>query len=68
RKQDIQVCPCEPLSIRMMQHGYLVGTPDKATMALSIPVVQLLHKIWKKTTLGFSSFSNGYIGFLESAS
>ncbi|EGG13009.1 uncharacterized protein MELLADRAFT_87078 [Melampsora larici-populina 98AG31] len=68
RKQVVQVCSCKPLPIQLMHYGYLAGSHDFPTVAFSIPLVQLFHEIWKKTTLSLSGFFEGYMAFLDSRS
>ncbi|EGG12645.1 uncharacterized protein MELLADRAFT_86843 [Melampsora larici-populina 98AG31] len=68
RKQVVRVCSCMSLPMRLMHYGYLAGSPNLPTVAFSIPVVQLFHELWKKTTLSLSGFLEGYMVFLDSRS
>ncbi|KAH9825058.1 hypothetical protein DFH28DRAFT_1077494 [Melampsora americana] len=65
RKHPVQFCNCMSMPARLMYYGYFAGSPDLPSTAFSIPLVQLFHELWKKTTISLTGFLEGYMAFLD---
>ncbi|KAH9448587.1 hypothetical protein Pst134EA_027896 [Puccinia striiformis f. sp. tritici] len=66
RTQDqVSFCECQPDQVRLIQMGYIGGTPKFPGTAFSIRLLRLHHFLWKRTAVTMSPFSKSIDEFLD---
>lgn len=69
KKIEVKFCPCVQSDlVRLIQVGYIGGTPHYPRTAFSIRLLRLFHVLWKYCALGIEPFANAIDEFLDAAS
>jgi hypothetical protein len=67
RKQEIiQFCDCHLDQVRLIQMGYIGGSPKYPRTAFSIRLLRFHHILWKQSGVAMAPFSKAINEFLDS--
>ena len=67
RKQvQIKFCPCSPNDqVRLIQAGFIEGTPVNPQSVITIRLLRFFHTAWKSCSLRFQPFSEALNELLD---
>ncbi|POW11628.1 hypothetical protein PSTT_05128 [Puccinia striiformis] len=65
RRSIIQFCECTKDGVRLLQHGYLAGSPVKPVTAFSLPLLILHNCLWNNCNVNALPFTNALTQWLE---
>ncbi|KAH9811811.1 hypothetical protein DFH28DRAFT_931486 [Melampsora americana] len=67
RKQiELKMCSCSPNDqVRLIQAGYIGGTPVRPQQVITIRLLRFFHIVWKYCSLRFLAFSEALNKFLD---
>ncbi|EFP88713.2 uncharacterized protein PGTG_14679 [Puccinia graminis f. sp. tritici CRL 75-36-700-3] len=69
RKQEpVDFCECQTDQVRLIQMGYIGGSPKFPKTAFSIRLLQFHHVLWKYSSVAVTPFSKALDEFLDSNS
>ncbi|EGG00817.1 uncharacterized protein MELLADRAFT_92992 [Melampsora larici-populina 98AG31] len=67
-KQKIQFCDCQSDQVRLLQMGYIGGTPVHPVTAYSVRLLRSYHTLWKQSSVPISKYANYLDEFLDAFS
>ncbi|KAH9812315.1 hypothetical protein DFH28DRAFT_1223442 [Melampsora americana] len=65
RHQLLTFCDCVPDVIRLLQLGYVAGSPHHPRTGFSIRLIQFHHHLWNNTTISTTGFIDALMSFLD---
>ncbi|KAA1067628.1 hypothetical protein PGT21_011815 [Puccinia graminis f. sp. tritici] len=65
QRQTIRFCACTPDGVRLLQHGYLAGSPVKPQTAFSLPLLIFHNHLWNNCNIGTLPFTTALTSWLE---
>ncbi|OAV91038.1 hypothetical protein PTTG_28102 [Puccinia triticina 1-1 BBBD Race 1] len=65
RREDFAFCSCTSDAIRLLQSGYLPGSPIRPVTAFSLPLLILHNSLWNHCNVGALPFMNALREYLE---
>jgi hypothetical protein len=63
---EVDFCGCHPDQVRLIQMGYIGGSPKFPQTAFSIRLLRLHHIIWKHGAVAMTPFAKAIDEFLDS--
>ncbi|KAH9822464.1 hypothetical protein DFH28DRAFT_881386 [Melampsora americana] len=64
-KQKIQFCDCQSDQVRLLQMGYIGGTPVHPVTAYSVRLLRSYHTLWKQSSVPISKYANYLDEYLD---
>lgn len=61
----VTFCSCVPDVIRLLQLGYIAGSPQHPRTGFSIRLIQFQHHLWNNTTISTIGFLEALMSFLD---
>jgi hypothetical protein len=68
KREEVRFCECQPDQIRLIQMGYIGGSPKFPKTAFSIRLLQFHHILWKHSAVAITAFSKAIDEFLDTSS
>lgn len=66
KKVQLKFCPCTPNDqVRLIQAGYIGGTPVTPTSVITIKLLHFFHTLWKYCSVRFAPFAGALNEFLD---
>ncbi|KAH9809801.1 hypothetical protein DFH28DRAFT_1186335, partial [Melampsora americana] len=64
-KHRVTFCDCVPDVIRLLQVGYIAGSPQHPRTAFSVRLMQFHHHFWNNAVVSTTAFIESLMGFLN---
>ncbi|KAA1119029.1 hypothetical protein PGT21_013091 [Puccinia graminis f. sp. tritici] len=65
KQSDVAFCPCTPDVIRLLQQGYVAGSPVRPQTAFSLPLLIFHNHLWNNCHVGTLPFTLALTEWLE---